>query len=80
MILSTCPLHTISRCGTREAHMNWSMVMSDTCKGRTHPFVTGTTCGLLALFQRGLSAVCLVITYSGVWINRVRLPILLVVS
>ena len=29
-ILSTCPLHTNSRRGKREAHIDWSMV---TCKG-----------------------------------------------
>ena len=31
----TRPLHTNSRCGMREAHINWSMV---TCKGQ-HPFL-----------------------------------------
>ena len=31
-------------------------------------------------FQRVAMYVCMVITYSRVWINRVRLPILLVVS
>ena len=34
-----------------------------------------------AKFVRGVCMyVCMVITYSRVWINRVRLPILLVVS
>ena len=36
-LLSTCPLHTNSGCGEREAHINWSMV---TCQGSTR---TGTT-------------------------------------
>ena len=31
-VLSTCPLHTNSGCGKREAHINWSMV---TCQGST---------------------------------------------
>ena len=35
----TRPLHTNSRCGMREAHINWSMV---TCKERAAP-VPGTT-------------------------------------
>ena len=37
-VLSTCPLHTNSGCGQREAHINWSMM---TCK-KAAP-VTGTT-------------------------------------
>ena len=32
-ILPTCPLHSNSGCGVREAHIKWSMV---TCKGSTH--------------------------------------------
>ena len=43
-------------------------------KGRTLP-----TVGLTA-FTRECMYVCMVITYSRVWINRIRLPILLVVS
>ena len=38
LLLSTCPLHTNSGCGKREAHINWTMV---TCKIAA-PF-TGTT-------------------------------------
>ena len=37
-ILSTCPLHTNSGCGKREANTDWSMV---TCKMAAP--VTGTT-------------------------------------
>ena len=37
-IVSTCPLHTISGCGKREARINWSMV---TCKMAAP--LTGTT-------------------------------------
>ena len=37
---------------------------------RSEPFVMPSVC----------MYVCMVITYSRVWINRVRLPILLVVS
>ena len=36
--------------------------------------------GLLALCRRTLGSICTVITYSRVWIKRVRLPILLVVN
>ena len=38
LILSTCPLHTDSGYGKREAHINWSMVN----RKMTVP-VTGTT-------------------------------------
>ena len=31
-VLSTCPLHTTSGCGKKEAHINWSMV---TCQDST---------------------------------------------
>ena len=34
----------------------------------------------LRMIRTGSSPLCMVITYSRVWINRVRLPILLVVS
>ena len=35
---------------------------------------------IILLTQGYYQLVCMVITYSRVWINRVRLPILLVVS
>ena len=41
------------------------------------------TAAAVVLFIEGLlyfSVLCMVITYTRVWINRVRLPILLVVS
>ena len=56
-MLSTCPLHTISGCWQREAHITWYIV---TCKGSTRywnyhadywPFCAG---GLLAVNAIGL--------------------------
>ena len=42
--------------------------------------VVGQTIELLSHVTHVCMYVCVVITYSRVWINRVRLPILLVVS
>ena len=75
------PLHTNQYAWEREAHINinWSMVDL----ARQHSF--GTTLmftGPVPVCPRQYvcMSVCMVITYSRVWINRVGLPILLVVS
>ena len=53
-------------------------------KNWTHDFRTTSRCADCLLEHSGdegcIYDVCMVITYSRVWINRVRLPILLVVS
>ena len=51
-LLSTCPLHTISGCGKREAHFIWSMVT-----WRKAALVTGSTFEVYWPCAGGLSAV-----------------------
>ena len=48
-LLLTCPLHIISGCRKREAHVNWSMVVMET----QHPLLE-LPCQLLALCGRTL--------------------------
>ena len=74
---STCPLQTITGFG-KDRRILMSMVTpAKAALVRNYLEVYWPRAG-------GLSAVCMyvcmVITYSRVWINRVRLPILLVVS